>query len=47
MRTFFIAALALIAGIIIGYAWHLVKTNAWLIRHGHKPSEFFKDCSIS
>lgn len=30
-------------GFIIGFLFHIFKTNYWLIKHGINPKEFFEN----
>ena len=32
-----------VIGFALGFCFHIFKTNRWLIKHGYKPSEFFKE----
>ena len=36
-------SLVFFIGFAMGFIFHIFKTNYWLIKHGYKPSEFFKE----
>lgn len=40
-------AAVFILGLIAGFTLHVVRNNAWLLRHGINPKDFYENTNIN